>query len=201
MIEVEKKFLLTEVNKKRLIRDAQFLHEYVFTDTYYDTQDFSLTGTDIWLRSREDRYELKVPMQEAGARATDQYEEMEEESAIRTFLNLPSDGTLAEVLASNGYKPFCTCKTTRRKYQKSPFIIDLDVVDFDHFVYTIGEIELMVSRKSEIEGAVEKIIAFAKENQLTMAPVRGKVIEYLKRERPEHYHYLTQAGIVQDIDA
>ena len=37
MIEVEKKFILNEQDKERLTKEAQFLNERVFTDTYYDT--------------------------------------------------------------------------------------------------------------------------------------------------------------------
>ncbi len=57
----------------------------------------------------------------------------------------------------------------------------------------------MVNDKSEIEGAIEKIMTFAKEQNLTIAPVRGKVIEYLKRVKPNHYQSLVQAKVVKDF--
>ncbi|OGC82605.1 MAG: hypothetical protein A2788_00165 [Candidatus Abawacabacteria bacterium RIFCSPHIGHO2_01_FULL_46_8] len=102
-------------------------------------------------------------------------------------------------MAKAGYSPFCTCKTTRRKYKKEPFIIDLDIVDFQDFIYYIGEIELMVNEKSEIESAIGKIIDFAKSQNLTIAPVRGKVLEYLKRVKPNHYQTLVRAKVVKDF--
>ena len=199
MIEVEKKFILNEQDKERLIKNAQFLNERAFTDIYYDTEIFSLTANDKWLRSRDGRFELKLPLHKGANRLADQYDELEDEQKIREALNLSSNGNFADDLAKAGYSPFCTCKTTRRKYKKEPFIIDLDVVDFQDFTYNIGEIELMVNEKSEIEGAIEKIINFAKAQNLTIAPVRGKVIEYLKRIKLNHYQALVQAGVVKDF--
>lgn len=199
MIEVEKKFILNDQDKERLTKNAQFLNERVFTDTYYDTENFSLTSNDKWLRSREGRFELKLPLYDGADRMADQYDELEDEQKIREALDLPSNGNLADDFVKPGYLAFCTCKTTRRKYKKEPFIIDLDNVDFQDFTYNIGEIELMVNDESEIEGAIEKIMAFAKEQNLTIAPVRGKVIEYLKRVKPNHYQALVQAGVVKDF--
>lgn len=199
MIEVEKKFILSDKDKERLIEDAQFLNERIFTDIYYDTKNFSLTSNDKWLRSRDGRFELKLPLHGGAKRLADQYDELEDEQKIREVLNLPPNGNLADDLAEAGYSPFCVCKTTRRKYKRGPFIIDLDMVDFQDFTYNLGEIELIVNDRSEIDGAIEKIMAFAKEQNLTIAPVRGKVIEYLKRVRPNHYQALVRAGVVEDF--
>ena len=199
MIEVEKKFILNEQDKERLTKEAQFLNERVFTDTYYDTEIFSLTTKDKWLRSREGRFELKLPLHKGVDRLADQYDELEDEQKIRKALNLPSNGNLADDLAKAGYFPFCTCKTTRRKYKKEQFIIDIDIVNFQDFIYNIVEIEMMVKEKSEIEKAIEKIMYFAKSQNLTIAPVRGKVIEYLKRTKPNHYQALVLAKVVKDF--
>jgi len=199
MIEVEKKFILNEQDKERLTKEAQFLNERVFTDIYYDTEIFSLTTKDKWLRSREGRFELKLPLHKGVYRLADQYDELEDEQKIRKALNLPYNGNLADDLVKAGYFPFCTCKTTRRKYKKEQFIIDLDIVNFQDFIYNIGEIEMMVKEKSEIEGAIEKIMYFAKSQNLTIAPVRGKVIEYLKRTKLDHYQALVLAKVVKDF--
>ena len=199
MIEVEKKFILSEQDKKRLTKDAEFLSERVFTDIYYDTEIFSLTANDKWLRSREGRFELKLPLHEGADRLADQYDELEDEQKIREALDLPINENLADDLTKAGYSPFCTCKTTRRKYKKELFIIDLDIVDFQDFAYNIGEIELMVSEKSEIESAIEKIMDFAKSQNLTIAPVRGKIVEYLKRAKPNHYQTLVKKKVVKDF--
>ena len=199
MIEVEKKFILNEQDKERLTKNADFLNERVFTDIYYDTKIFSLTSNDKWLRSREGKFELKLPLHEGTDRLADQYDELEDEQKIRESLNLSPNGSVADDLAKAGYFPFCTCKTTRKKYKKEPFIIDLDIVNFHDFIYNIGEVELMVKEKSEIESAIEKIMNFAKSQNLTIAPVRGKIIEYLKRVKPNHYQALVQANVVKDF--
>lgn len=195
-IEVEKKFILTNEEIEKITQGAEFLSEKSFTDVYFDTAAFSLTTVDKWLRLRDDRFELKLPMNEgkgASQRKLDQYEELDTDMAIRNVLDLASKGTLREDLETNGYKPFSTFTTTRRKYKKGDFIIDLDTMDFG---YSIGEIELMVSEKSEMENALNKILSFAKELNLSVAPVRGKVIEYIKRTNPAHYQALEKAGIL-----
>lgn len=199
MIEIEKKFILNEQDKERLIKNAQFLNERVFTDIYYDTEFFSLTSKNKWLRSSEVKFVLKLPLHNGAERLADQYDELGDKQETREALNLPSNKSLADDLVKAGYSPFCTRKTTRRKYKKETFIIDLDIVDFQDFTYNIGEIELMVNDKAEIEGAIEKIMIFAKEQNLTIAPVRRKVIEYLKRVKPNHYQALVQAGVVKDF--
>ncbi len=199
MIEVEKKFIMTEQDKDLLTQNAQFLNERVFTDIYYDTDNFSLTTQDKWLRARENRFELKVPLHQETERLADQYDEIESEEKIRQILNFPSDGGLATDLEKNGYLSFCICKTTRRKYRNGLFILDLDTVDFQNFTYNIGEIELMINDKSEIQNAIERILSFAREKNLMIAPVRGKVIEYLKRIKSKHYQALVRAGVVKDF--
>jgi thiamine-triphosphatase len=196
MIEVEKKFIATQKQIENLIKDAEFLNERVFTDTYYDTADFVLTTKDIWLRSREGNFELKIPLSLDLHKNFNQYEEIEEEEKIREKLNLSSDGIFVDVLQKNNFSPFCVCQTTRKKYKKDQFIIDLDVVDYQDYQYNIGEIELMVENENEVAEAVEKIMNFAQKENLEIMPVRGKVIEYLKRTKPEHYQKLVEAGVV-----
>lgn len=198
MIEVEKKFLLSESDKSRLTKDAEFLSERIFTDIYYDTADYSLTTKDQWLRKRENRFELKLPMHAGSDRLVDQYRELDDEKSIREALNIPLSESLSNDLSVAGYSPFCTCTTTRRKYARHPFIIDLDSVDFRDFTYSIGEIELMLKDAREIEAAIEKIMEFAKELNLTIAPVRGKVLEYMKRMKPDHYQALIQAHVIKE---
>lgn len=196
MIEVEKKFILSDEDIDRITKGAGFLGEKSFTDTYFDDSDYSLTKSDKWLRLRDDRFELKLPMNEgkgSSRRQLDQYEELDTDEAIQKALNIKSPSILKEDLEINGYKPFSTFTTTRKKYKKGDFIIDLDVIDFG---YSIGEIELMVENQSEMEEALNKILAFAREQRLSVAPVRGKVFEYVRRNNPEHFNALKEAGVI-----
>lgn len=198
MIEVEKKFLLEESDIGRLSDGADFVSKKTFTDVYYDTPGYLLTSKDHWLRIRNARPELKVPMSEVLTRKAEQYEEVEDESKIRMILGLPAEGSFEKVLSENGFSRFCTCVTTRQKYSKEGFVIDIDEVQFPNFVYKIGEIELLVSDKSEMDDASNRIVAFAEKNGVKFSPVRGKVIEYLKRERPDHYQAMVEAKVIID---
>lgn len=200
-IEVEKKFLLTPADEANLIRWADFVNERTITDVYYDTDDYCLTSRDWWLRARDGRFELKLPATAPGAKLEhDQYTELEDETEIKKALDLTTEENLAAVLSASGYRPFGMFQTTRRKYKKRGFTIDLDQVDFPGHAYRLGEIELMVEARSEIADALDRIIGFARSHSLRIAPVRGKVNEYLKRFRPEHYRALVQAGVVRDFD-
>jgi len=190
MIEVEKKFILSDSDVDRLTEGVPLLSERSFTDVYYDDAIFSLTIKDRWLRRRDGKWELKMPLHDGADRLADQYDEITDVAKIWAALGVP-DG--------KGYTPFVSIITSRRKYKTGSFVLDLDAVDFGTFVYHIFEIELLVNEKSEIEGAIQKILAFAKEKNLTIAPVRGKVVEYLKRERPEHYQALLAAKVVKDF--
>ncbi len=199
MIEVEKKFLLNEDDITRLTNGAEFLKERVFTDTYYDTPSFSLTTKDIWLRARDNRFELKLPLHKGVDRLADQYEELEDEEKIRTALGLAKQGSFSDDLKENNYTPFCSLTTTRKKFKKDDFNIDLDTVTGFNFDYKIGEIELMVNNASEIDTTINKIIAFAKEKNLKTTTVRGKVLEFLKQKSPNHYQALLKAGVIKDF--
>lgn len=196
MYEVEKKFILKDDDESKLIEGAKFLGEKKFTDTYYDTDDYGLTTKDIWLRERDERFELKVPFNNSlHERVSDQYQELETDAEIAKYLKLPTDRSLRSSLADNGYQIFCTVTTTRRKYKKDGFVIDLDIVDFG---YEIAEIEYMVDDISKMNEATEKIIQFAKGLGLTDGPVmRGKVAEYLRIKSPDHFNALVDAKVVQ----
>jgi adenylate cyclase class IV len=112
---------------------------------------------------------------------------------------LSAHDDLKDALVKNGYKQFCICTTTRMKYQRDRFIIDLDLVDCGDFTYTLGEVERLVNDQSKVNQAVSDILDFARQNQLVVGQVRGKVIEYLKQKRPRHYQVLLNKGVVKEF--
>ncbi|MDD3420461.1 MAG: CYTH domain-containing protein [Candidatus Gastranaerophilales bacterium] len=197
MIEVEKKFLLTKEQQESLVCDANYLTEKVFTDIYYDTADYKLTLQDNWLRQRGDKFELKLALQKGWERKVDLYDEIEDETKIREFLNFSGCKTTEDLLAENGYSKFCICKTTRKKYKKDDFNIDIDFVEFGGFDYSLAEIELIVQDKTHTPKALEDIISFAKQKGLTDEYVRGKVLVYLKERKPKHFDALAKAGVIK----
>ena len=199
MIEIEKKFILNEEEKRRIIKNAQFLGNKIFTDVYYDKNDYSLTLKDFWLRFRDGTAELKIPLKKENDTFINQYEEIIDEDKIRQKINIQKSSiSLINDLTLNNYIPFCKCKTTRTKYKNNIFSIDLDFVDFDDFTYNIAEIEIMVENEKDIDDAVRKINNFAKENNLKIDSVRGKVIEYINRKNSKLYNKLLARGIIKE---
>jgi len=193
MIEVEKKFLLSEEEERRLLEGAMFISEKTFRDTYYDTEDFTLTTKDWWLRSRDHDFHLKISAQKGLKRHIGEYHELEIEKEIREALKLPETGTFKDDLLKSGYIPFASFTTTRRRYKRGGFFIDLDTADFG---YKIAEIELLVKDESGQGRAVEKIFSFARSINLPIVPMSGKAIEYIRRNRPAHYDALVKAGTI-----
>jgi len=200
MIEIEKKFILTDAQKEKLLENAEFLDEKTFTDVYYDTPQYTLTKNDIWLRTRNGKFELKLPLQKNGRGLTNQYHEIEGEEKIRQIFDIIPRKSFLEDIQSFGYVSFGECKTTRRKYKKEKFTIDMDEVNFSNSDYFVTEIELLVESKEEIKKANDEILAFADLMGLNLPAggknLRGKMSEYLFRYKPKHYRVLVDAGVV-----
>jgi thiamine-triphosphatase len=195
MIEVEKKFLLTEAQKGRLIEGAQFVAEKKIHDVYFDTPDYRLTTKDWWLRSRDGRFEIKIPLHDIHhpEKGTTQYRELETEDEIRRAIGLPQKNDFMSDLKAANYRSVADILTTRTKYKYGEFTIDLDVTDSG---YELAEIELMVPQPADMEQAVQKILAFAAERGLGIEARRGKVLEYIRRNNPAHFQALMDAGVI-----
>jgi adenylate cyclase class IV len=115
MYEIEKKFILTNAQKEKLIKNAEFLGEVVFTDIYYDTKEYALTKNDIWLRSRDGQFELKLPLHQNGKNLPNQYNEIEGEEKIREIFGIVPRKSFLEDIADFGYAPFCKIKNTKKE--------------------------------------------------------------------------------------
>ena len=205
MIEIEKKFILTDAQRERLSENAEFLGERTFTDVYYDTPEYALTKNDIWLRTRNGKFELKLPLQKNGKGLANHYHEVEGEEKIRQIFDIVPMGSFLEDIQSFGYASFGEFKTTRREYKKEKFTIDLDEVDYSDFKYSVAEIEILIEtchsrmmgeNEKEIKKANDEILAFAELMGLENKNLRGKMSEYLFRKKPDHYKALVDAGVV-----
>jgi len=197
MIEVEKKFILNDEQEKALINGAEFLGEKVFTDIYYDDADYSLTTKDIWLRNRSGRFGLKVPMNESiEIRVLDRYKELENDEDILKYFGAATNSNLIDVISNKGYKPFCKFTTTRRKYKKEGFNIDLDAADFG---YNMAEIEFMTNDDLTLQQVTDSIIEFAERHNIPSSgySVRGKVLKYLEINNPGHLQALLDAKVIK----
>jgi len=188
MIEVEKKFVLKIDDLINLTAGAKLVSEKIFTDVYYDSSDYYLTKNNIWLRSRAGNFELKFPVFSLTKnKSVDYYEEIINEKDISQKLNIKFKDNLKISLELVGYQPFAIITSKRKKYQKEEFTIDIDKMDFG---YNLAEIELIVENQEKTKVASQKIINFAKSHGLETTSVRGKVIEYIKRNSPEHFKIL-----------
>jgi adenylate cyclase class IV len=197
MFEIERNFSLSKEQSDRLLAGAAFKGVEMFSDVYFDAADYRLTIKDFWLRRRDGKFELKIPI--AGlpdSGYVDQYQEIETDAEIRAELDLPGEGSMLDLVRDAGYRPFCVCTTTRQVYKKNEFTIVVDEVVYagTPLSFTTCEIELLVERREDIPVAADRVNAFAESCGLSADPSHGKVIEYLHRERPDHYRALADAG-------
>lgn len=193
MFEIEKNFDVDKEKIEKLIEGAKFLGIKVFTDIYYDNANYDVTKRDIWLRMREGRFEAKVSIGEDPG-IGDRYNEIESDDEIKKLLGIGGEGNLKELLMGSNYFPFASLKTTRKKYKKEGFNIDIDFAEFDDgFTFSQMEIELMIEDRTKAEETAKKIIHFAAQYGLKEINM-GKVSEYLKNKKPEHYKVLADLG-------
>lgn len=191
MIEVEKKFLLTTEEIQRLTAHSEFLEEIRLEDVYYDLPGYPLMKHDKYLRSRNGRFELKLPAGDRGEFEVDRYREITNEDEINRELAL-GEGNTADLLNKIGYSAVATIGSVRKKYRDGEFTIDVDETDFG---YNLVEIELMAKDEDKIANATNKIISFALRMGIEVKPefdVRGKLLEFLYREKPEVYEEIVQ---------
>ncbi|MFH0890436.1 MAG: CYTH domain-containing protein [Candidatus Liptonbacteria bacterium] len=197
MIEVEKNYNLKPGDKERLTADAEFLYAKAIRDIYYDSPDWKLTRRDHWLRERNGRFELKVPLNNKpiSERETDQYRELETDAEIARELELDPTGRISEEISEKGYVPFVTIVTQRESYRKGDFHLDFDEMDFG---FSTFEAELLVEKEEDMRGAEKRINEFARQYGVSGTTGRGKVIECLFRHAPEHYRALVSAGVIKE---
>lgn len=193
MIEVEKKCLVTPQFLDFLKNNATKLGERILEDVYLDFENFKLIQNDIWLRKRNGKYELKVPISDH--LKSDVYEEIEDETQILAKLDLKNFDNLIAI---------ATLVSHRQKFQIDDFHIDLDKITSpgNDFRYNIMEIELMVETYEDYEKAQEKIFKFMHDHSIKNEVFNGKVIEYLKlcrhdifdllKENPHHAHRIVK---------
>ncbi len=171
MIEVEKKFVLTKPFLQTIERAGKCLGKKRFQDTYYDTNTWTLTLQDTWLRYREGRgFELKVGMRTKSARGIDRYEEISDEKLILKKLKLSPLSPLQTTLKQQRILPFCTFVTERTSYILDGFTIDIDRATSEDIAYAVAEIELLIKSECEVKSAEEKITTYLAENGIFNTP-------------------------------
>lgn len=195
MIEIERQFLLEPGHRDALLRDANFMATKIIKDVYYDTPDFALTRRDLWLRKRNDVFELKAPAVTGDDRA-EQYLEIMDTSLMLRYMHLEDAGDFATTLAQHNIQPFCACNIEREEYVLEGITLDFDITEFaDGFQYSLGEAEIVVKDKSETEEAVQRLEEFMQRHGLETR-AEDKLVAYLRAQRQEHFDILREAGVL-----
>jgi adenylate cyclase class IV len=202
MVEVEKKFLLSNKEQTQLLDGAEFLYEKTIIDTYFDDENYSLTTADMWLRKRDGKFELKAPLSTGSGsyESANRYHEITSEVGIATELHMIHDDSLSAELGRRGINSFVTCYTLRKSYSKDGFTIDIDSASYDdtEFTHSVAEIELLVEEEMQADAAEARILNFANEHGLsTGGVILGKIAAYLLNENPEHYNALVAANVLK----
>lgn len=192
MIEVEQKFQLQPEDRERLLEGATYVSTQVMHDQYWDTAEAKLIAHETFLRYRDGRFELKVPLHRLTKELPKSYhfEELDDEGVIRQRLGLPAGGELAADLKTAGYGVVADYTTTRTKYRHPPFTLDFDETDFG---FQVLEIERTFERETDREAAAQSILEFANRFGLPIVHVRGKIHEYLKAKRSDLWTYVQAA--------
>lgn len=193
MIEVEKKFTPTAEQQEALLEGAEFVSKKTMHDRYYD-RGYELSVKSFWLRNRDGRWELKVPMREMNGKrnSVELYDELEDDASIITKLDLPLSELTDEAMAKEGYVPYAEYQTTRETYTKEGFTITIDSTSFG---YDQCEIELLIEDAGKAEAAADRIIVFATEQGLDTGFTLGKVEMYLKGHDMDRYLAMQEAGV------
>jgi len=213
VIEIEKRFPFDGETVNRLVAaGASLVSEKSFIDTYYDTDDFRLTGRDHWLRRRDEKWELKYPSPLRLSRNAAEYVETDDGDTIDGILS----GLLEAPMISSGdlYDPllrwqslvgFTTFRTTRKKFALNGVVIDLDWADFG---FAIGEMEVIVIKHGNEEVDTqnhENALKTLEETASLLGIVfdsnrtHGKVTTYLQKYRSKHFDFLVERGVLNGL--
>lgn len=196
MIEVEIKVHVTQAQANLLIKDAQLRSQTSFVDAYYDSEDFRLTTNGMWLRQRNNQFELKMPATKDGSFHIGKnipMHEITDEKKIRNLLDLPIERPLVEALASAGYVVLYRFTNTRQTYIKDGFHIDFDRADFGDLIYCLCEVETIVESPDQTDQALESLYAFVKQHGISTERAEGKLGYYIRVKNPKHYYAMVNS--------
>ncbi|XP_062917355.1 thiamine-triphosphatase [Mobula hypostoma] len=199
-IEVERKFAVRPDTERCLASlGGQRLGSRSLLDRYFDTEDLRLTSADLWLRTREGRWQLKSRVGAGGpADGTTRYRETTSEAEILALLRpllTAAAGGLDRLVESGHLQEFAAIRTQRISYRlPQGTVVDLDLADFGH---RVGEIEVEVGTEAEVPAAQARIEELARSLGLDGEEVLpGKMHVFLQKFRPLHYQKLLDARVL-----
>ncbi|USN58601.1 MAG: CYTH domain-containing protein [Candidatus Peribacteria bacterium] len=148
MIEIEKKYELSEHDMQIIESTCTLIQESEIKDYYLDTDEYTLFKHQYFLRLRNGRYELKIidPYDGYGvARAQEIIDEDEINTHLKIF-HITIDDTAGKVYIETKRKNF------QYEFEGQNFSIDVDMYQYDKRY----EIELTMEDDTGIDG--EKLI-------------------------------------------
>ncbi len=205
MIEVESRFLLTAAKQELLLEGATFSGETRFNVQVLDYATWDLAYNNIWLKLKNGKYELKMPLQgqapsEQGHLAT-VFDEISDNQKILALLRLPANENIAEELEKAGIHSIASIDTIRASYKKGQFFLDLDTAKFsllasgEIYHYSVAEIEIQTT-PDHVAQARQDIIDFAHKHGLEVSDIRGKLMEFIFQNYPEVYKEFVRRKII-----
>ena len=197
MIEVEKKIRLNKNFSEKIKREAKFLSQKLFSNISIMTLlQWIYTLQNMWLRKREQVFELKVGLEKERG-LIDRYDEITDTMEILKALNLPIRSSIPRAFKKKQIVPFCSFQTDRIKYQLDEFTIDIDTAICRDLTYSIAEVELLVPSNKNIPEAEAKLIQFLERELIDWHElVPGKLPYFLSQSCPQHYAALLQAKVI-----
>jgi adenylate cyclase class IV len=193
MIEIEKRLILNKKEIIRMLKDAKFLKIETLKNTYYDDSDFTFLKKRIFLRLRNNKYELKTKNKFKKTK-TSQYKEIEGANDIKKFLKIPSNQSMLQYIKNN-LKPLLSYTIYRKTYQKNNLTITIDHTKYKEYSNDSVEIEKVVQNESQIKKAEKEILNFIKSHQIGLNEAPGKIISYFKRQKPKIYKIWSDSKI------
>ena len=194
---IERKFYPSKESPKFFESLAHSITSKIFTDIYYDTVDHKLTTRDIWLRKRDQIYELKFPFKEQTTNVNvekvlgvDRYNEITDSNKIAqtlvdipniAFIKPPTENSFEFFLSVNKIKLFANIRTNRTRYMMKVDIgqnlmVDINV-DYDKVEYICNEKNKVIGNYEIAEIELVSVSRTALDNIMSSDEVMSKILE------------------------
>ncbi|KAI0563185.1 Thiamine-triphosphatase [Gracilaria domingensis] len=197
LIEVESRFRASPQAREALNMFAGDCKQVRFRDRYYCEQ---LALLDKWLRRREDQWELKIPV-ELGSRSQRGavvYKELVGSAALQHIGQLGLSTSAMQVYASITTVRSIWAFESRLPWGNYQMHITADECFADDgFQYSIGEIEVLVARDEQVDGAAQAVEHTCRQLELEKIDNSGgKLMRYLYENNSKLFRKLKDSGVV-----
>lgn len=91
---------------------------------------------------------------------------------------------------------FATIVSTRSSFRLGNYRVDVDSTDFG---YTVAEIEVEKWRFQTAEEELAALLETVQSLGFKSGGIRGKIIEYIRTQRPDHWQRLIESEVISDV--